>query len=53
MTIEDQTKEELIRYRLEQARETIDVVDLLLKSNKLSPIVHRIYCGLFYSAAVN
>jgi uncharacterized protein (UPF0332 family) len=49
MTIEDQTKDDLIRYRIEQARETIDVVDLLWKNNKLSPAVNRIYYGLFYS----
>lgn len=49
MTIEGQTKEELIWYRLEQARENIEVVDLLLKNNKLSATVNRIYYGLFYS----
>lgn len=49
MTIEEQTRDDLIRYRLDQARETIDVVDLLIKNNKLSPAVNRIYYGMFYS----
>lgn len=49
MTIEEQTRDDLIKYRLEQARDTIDVVDLLIKNNKLSPAVNRIYYGIFYS----
>jgi len=49
MTIEEQTKADLIKYRLEQARETIDVVDLLMRNDKLSTAVNRIYYGMFYS----
>jgi uncharacterized protein (UPF0332 family) len=49
MTIEEQTKDDLIKYRLEQARETIEVVDLLIKNDKLSSAVNRIYYGMFYS----
>jgi len=49
MTIEEQTKADLIKYRLEQARETIEVVDLLLKNDKFSTAVNRIYYGMFYS----
>jgi uncharacterized protein (UPF0332 family) len=48
MTIEEETKDALINYRLEQARETIEVVDLLINSNKLSTAVNRIYYGMFY-----
>ena len=49
MTIEEQTKADLIKYRLEQARETIEVVDLLLKNDKFSTAVNRIYYGMFCS----
>jgi len=49
MTIEEQTRDDLIKYRLEQARETIDVVDLLIRNDKLSSAVNRIYYGMFYS----
>ena len=49
MTIEEQTRDDLIKYRLEQARDTIDVVDLLIKNDKLSSAINRIYYGMFYS----
>ncbi len=49
MTIEEQTRDDLIKYRLEQARDTIDVVDLLMKNDKLSSAINRIYYGMFYS----
>lgn len=49
MTIEEQTKDDLINYRLEQARDTIEVVDLLIENDKLSTAVNRIYYGMFYS----
>lgn len=49
MTLEEQTRDDLIKYRLEQARDTIDVVDLLIKNDKLSAAVNRIYYGIFYS----
>ena len=49
MTIEEQTRDDLIKYRLEQARDTIDVVDLLIRNDKLSSAINRIYYGMFYS----
>jgi uncharacterized protein (UPF0332 family) len=49
MTIEEQTRDDLIKYRLEQARDTIDVVELLIKNDKLSTAINRIYYGMFYS----
>jgi len=49
MTVEEQTRDDLIKYRLEQARDTIDVVDLLIKNDKLSSSINRIYYGMFYS----
>lgn len=49
MTIEEQTRDDLIRYRLEQDTDTIEVVDLLIKNDKLSSAINRIYYGMFYS----
>jgi uncharacterized protein (UPF0332 family) len=49
MTINEQTKADLIKYRIEQARDTIEVVDLLIENDKLSTAVNRIYYGMFYS----
>jgi uncharacterized protein (UPF0332 family) len=49
MTIEEQTRDDLIKYRLEQARDTIEVVELLIKNDKLSSAINRIYYGMFYS----
>lgn len=45
----DNDKYTLIKYRLQQARETVEVVDLLLKNNKYAAAVNRIYYGMFYT----
>ncbi len=39
----------LMNYRLEQARETIELAEFLIESNKLVVAVNRIYYGLFYA----
>lgn len=49
MTINEQTKADLIKYRIDQARDTIEVVDLLIENDKLSTAVNRLYYGMFYS----
>ncbi len=49
MTLNQQDREQLIKYRLEQAKSMIDVVDLLIANNKLPTAVNRIYYGIFYS----
>ena len=49
MTIETNDKENLIKYRLEQAKETILDVQLLIENNRLRSAVNRIYYGMFYS----
>jgi uncharacterized protein (UPF0332 family) len=49
MTIEDDDRENLIKYRLEQAKETISDVQLLIDNNRLRSAVNRIYYGMFYS----
>ena len=47
--IEDKDRQALIKYRMEQAIDTINVVDFLINSDKLTVAVNRIYYGLFYS----
>jgi len=42
-------KMQIIQYRLDQADETIDVVQLLIDNDKLPVAVNRIYYGVFYS----
>jgi uncharacterized protein (UPF0332 family) len=42
-------KNQLIKYRLEQARDTIEIVELLIENDKLAAAVNRIYYGIFYS----
>ncbi len=49
MTLEDNERTELIRYRLEEAIETIADVQLLIDNDRLRAAVNRIYYGMFYS----
>lgn len=49
MTLKDEDREVLINYRLEQAKETVKVIDLLIANNELSTAVNRIYYGMFYA----
>ena len=42
-------EEELIKYRLNRAQETLEEADLLLKHNKMNASVNRIYYALFYA----
>ncbi len=49
MTLQEKSREDLIKYRLEQARNTISVVELLVENNELPTAVNRIYYGMFYS----
>jgi len=49
MSLEKNEKSELIKYRLEEAKETIDDVQLLIDNNRLRAAVNRIYYGMFYS----
>ncbi|MCK9391233.1 MAG: HEPN domain-containing protein [Syntrophales bacterium] len=41
-------KEELIRYRREKARETLEDEKILFKSGRLSSTLNRIYYAAFY-----
>jgi uncharacterized protein (UPF0332 family) len=49
VNMETKDKDQLIKYRLEQARETVQLVALLIEHNKLPAAVNRIYYGIFYS----
>ena len=49
MTLNTEDRKELIRYRLLQARESIDEVSFLIDNTKYKIAVNRIYYGMFYS----
>ncbi len=49
MTINETDKNELINYRIEQAKETFSVIDLLIENDKYPAAFNRIYYGIFYS----
>jgi uncharacterized protein (UPF0332 family) len=39
---------ELVKYRIEQAKEAIKEVNILIEKNLLTLAINRIYCGMFY-----
>ncbi|MFW5945206.1 MAG: HEPN domain-containing protein [Bacteroidota bacterium] len=49
MTIKDDDRNSLIHYRLEQANETINDVQILIDNGRYRAAVNRIYYGMFYS----
>jgi len=49
MSLDANERTELIRYRLEEAKETIADVQLLIENDRLRAAVNRIYYGMFYS----
>jgi len=49
MTIEENDRENLIKYRLEQANETILDVELLVENKRYRSAINRIYYGMFYA----
>lgn len=49
--INEQDRESLIRYRLSQAVETIELAKFLIDSKKLTVAVNRIYYGMYYFEA--
>ena len=49
MSLDADERTELIRYRLEEAKETIADVQLLIENDRLRAAVNRIYYGMFYS----
>jgi len=49
MNPDNKDKSNLIKYRLQQAMDTIEVVDILIINKKYPAAVNRIYYGIFYS----
>ncbi|OFX51644.1 MAG: hypothetical protein A2046_09800 [Bacteroidetes bacterium GWA2_30_7] len=49
MTLSIEDRNNLIKYRLEQAEEAILDVELLIENNRLRSAINRIYYGMFYS----
>ena len=49
MTLDNDDKKNLIKYRIEQAEETIEDVGLLIENDRLRAAINRIYYGMFYS----
>ena len=47
--IRDEDRQSLICYRLEQAKDTVDLSRFLIDSKKYVVAVNRIYYGLYYS----
>ena len=47
--INDRDEKALIKYRLEQAKETIKEVNKLIENDLLKIAVNRIYYGIYYS----
>ena len=49
MNLNESEKGELIKYRLQEAKDTIEDVKLLIDNDRLRASVNRIYYGMFYS----
>jgi len=49
MSLDTNERAELIRYRLDESKETIQDVQLLLENDRLRAAVNIIYYGIFYS----
>jgi uncharacterized protein (UPF0332 family) len=47
--ISDQDRNSLISYRLQQAKETIELAEFLIDSGKLIVAVNRVYYGMYYA----
>ncbi len=48
MEFTQDSQEELIKYRIEQAKEAILEVEILIEKNLLKIAINRIYYGMFY-----
>ena len=47
--INQQDRDALIKFRINQAIETVDLAKFLINSNKLPVAVNRIYYGMYYT----
>ena len=50
--INERDRKSLVKYRYEQAKETIDLAKFLIDSEKLVVAVNRIYYGIYYSIGI-
>ncbi len=48
MSLNERQRRELIAYRIEQAKDAVQDVELLLANERLHPAMNRIYYGMFY-----
>lgn len=48
MTLSDEDREALKKYRIELAKEAVEETELLIKNDKLRLAVNRVYYGMFY-----
>ena len=48
MTLNQEEREELIRYNIEKSHQAIEDVKFLIENNKLHLAINRIYFGTFY-----
>lgn len=51
MTLEESDRSTLINIKTEKSKKAIEDVDFLIKNDKLTLAVNRIYYGLFYAAS--
>jgi uncharacterized protein (UPF0332 family) len=49
MSLEDKDRLDLIQYRLDEAKDTLTDVELLLSNDRLRAAINRIYYGMFYT----
>ena len=49
--IRDDDRQALINYRLEQAKDTVELSQFLINSNQYTIAVNRIYYGMYYAVA--
>jgi uncharacterized protein (UPF0332 family) len=49
--IKDTDRQALINYRLEQAKDTVELSQFLIDENQLVIAVNRIYYGMYYAVA--
>ncbi|MBM3435631.1 MAG: HEPN domain-containing protein [Bacteroidetes bacterium] len=49
MTLSKKDRDELIKYRLDQAKECLDEVTFQIDNKKYKTAINRIYYGIFYS----
>jgi uncharacterized protein (UPF0332 family) len=49
MSIEKEDRKNLVRYRIEQAEETVEDVRILIENKRFRSAINRIYYGMFHS----